>query len=290
MKNYSSIVTKRIVLPLLATVAMTSCGNLPIKIDEGEVKDFFRQRLHVNVFNETTDEDVKTEISFGRDVAARVLGRTPLYKDKNQNRYVALIGTALASFSNRPELNYHFGVLDSDEINAYSAPGGYIFITRGALELAENEAELAAILAHEIAHIIERHIVDSLNIRAIDDSGVAGLGRLIGASSDTARVALTQAIDEAIKILFEKGYSQQQELDSDRIATMMLANAGYDPMALHSYLGKAHSADFETDAINTTHPPSQARLISLENLIKEEQLDQVQQARNSARFNHYVIK
>ncbi|MFC1750124.1 M48 family metalloprotease [Pseudomonadota bacterium] len=273
-----------------ALLVLGACTTLSSDEESTDGNPSFRQRMHVNVLNETTSEDIKAEINFGRDVAARVLGRTAIQKNKALNKYVSLIGTALAAHANRAELQFHFGVLDSDDINAYSTPGGYIFVTRGAVNLAENEAELAAILAHEIAHITERHIVDSLNIRATDASGAAGLGRLIGAGTDTARVAFTQAIDEAVNILFEKGYSQQHELDSDRVATLLLANAGYDPMALRQYLQRAHSVDHASESINTTHPPSRQRLMSLDRLIKEEQLDQIQQARNSARFNKYVIK
>ncbi len=271
-------------IPLL----ITGCAELSTT-KSGEPPSLYRARLHKEVLTNTTDEDIKAEIKFGRDVAARVLGRYPLYLDKELSRYVSLIGTALAAQSSRTELNYYFAVLDSKTVNAYSAPGGYIFITKGALEMAQDEAELAAILAHEIAHITERHIVDALNIRATDTSGSAGLGRLISAGTDTARVAFMQAIDEAVGILFEKGYSQQDELDSDRVATLMLANAGYDARALHRYLTRTQSLETES-SINTTHPPSANRLKRLEEIIVEEMLDETEQPRNQARFKSYVKK
>jgi len=248
----------------------------------------FRQRIHTMALSTTTADDVRAEINFGRDVAARVLGRFPLLHDEALTRYVSLVGTALAVQSGRPELSYHFAVLDTDTINAYSAPGGYIFITRGALELAQDESEMAAVLAHEIAHVSERHIVNALHIRARDTSGATGLSKLLGAGTDTARVAFTQALDQAVKILFESGYSQQDELQADRVATLLLVDSGLDPLALRRYLARAHSRDNEAQAINTTHPPSAERLASLDRLIREEHLADLDGARNTTRFGHYV--
>lgn len=248
----------------------------------------FRLRAHSQALSDTTEEDVKAEINFGRDVAGRILGRFALLKDEQQTHYVNLIGTALASQAGRGELNFYFAILDSDSINAYSAPGGYIFITKGALLLAEDEAELAAILAHEIAHVSERHIVNALNIRASDNSSAAGMGRMLSAGSDTARVAFMQALDQAVAILFESGYSQQDELDADRVATLLLVNSGFDPLALRRYLGRAQGAANETQTINVTHPPSQQRLASLDQLIADEALNELDLARNTTRFNHYV--
>ena len=264
-------------------LGLTACASMGT--EDGQS---FRLRANSHALMQTSTADVEAEIEFGRDIAARVLGRYGLLKDSPKNRYISLIGTALAAHSNRTELSYHFAILDSDKVNAYSAPGGYIFITRGALALAEDEAELAAILAHEIAHISERHIVNALNIKATDKSAGAGIGRLLSAGTDTSRVAFFQAIDQAVAILFEKGYSQQDELDSDRVATLLLAEAGYDPLALRRYLQRAQQADNQTGEINTTHPPSRNRLQSLNRLIEEEQLDSLQLSKNKTRFEQHV--
>ena len=249
----------------------------------------FRLRTNQIAGMRTTASDVEAEINFGRDVAARVLGRFPLFQNAELNHYVNLIGTALATHSSRSDLNFHFAVLDSDTINAYSAPGGYVFITRGALAQAQDESELAAILAHEIAHISERHIVNALHIRASDSGGAtAGLGHLLGGSSDTARVAFSQAVDQAVAILFQNGYSQQDELEADQVGTMLLAQSGYDPLALRRYLERVQSLDKGSAALNTTHPPSRQRLRALDRVIDEEHLADLHLVRNSTRFKHYV--
>lgn len=267
----------------LAIAALLLCGSA-VAAEQSS----FRLRSHTVAALTTTASDVAAEISFGRDVAARVLGRLPLQRDEALTRYINLIGAALAAHSSRSDLDFHFAVLDSDGVNAYSAPGGYIFITRGALQLAQDEAELAAVIAHEIAHVSERHIVKALNIRASDSSSSAGLGRLLSGSSDTARVAFGQAVDQAVVILFESGYSQQDELAADQVGTLLLAQSGYDPLALRRYLERAQALEQGSAALNTTHPPSGQRLGALDRVIAEEQLQELTLVRNSTRFKRHV--
>ena len=250
----------------------------------------FRQRLHAIELKEQSEADIETETIFGRNVAGRVLSRFKLDRDRDLNRYINLLGVGLASHTARPELSFRFAVLDADEVNAYSAPGGYIFVTRGAVFAARDEAELAAVLAHEIAHVNQRHIVKALNLKASDVSAGVGLSRLLGASGDVARVAFSQVVDKAVAILFEQGYSQADELDADRVATLLLALSGYDPTALKRYLQRLPSRHGETVAINTTHPPSERRLIVLSRLLEEERLSSEGFRQNRERFNRYVRK
>jgi predicted Zn-dependent protease len=203
--------------------------------------------------------------------------------------YVNLVGAALALHSPRSELTYYFAILDDDSINAYSAPGGYIFITKGALLFANDEAELAAILAHEIAHITQRHIVKELNIRARDSSGLSGLTRLLGGSADTTRAALGQAVDQAMEIFFNKGYRIEDELEADRIALLLLAQSGYEPTSLLRYLTRAEQAKASnTEQTAHTHPASDKRFDSIQKLIKEEGLTDTQFYNEKQRFDHYV--
>jgi predicted Zn-dependent protease len=249
----------------------------------------FRHRIHSQALTITTADDVKAEISFGQNVAARILGRFNIYDDAELNHYINLVGTALAANSDRSDLKFRFAVLDTDSVNAYSAPGGYIFVTRGAIALMEDEAELAGVLAHEIAHVSERHIVNALNIRATDSDAGSGLSRLLGAGNSTTQVAFTQAIDQAVEILFARGYQQQDELDADRVGTLLLAATGYDPLALKRYLERVQSLDDENSrAMNTTHPPSRQRLLNIEQTVTEEGLESINLARAKTRFDRYV--
>ncbi len=245
----------------------------------------FRLREHQLALRAPSHADLEAEVTFGRDIAARILGRIPLYQDRTVNRYVTLVGRALTLQGNRPELDYHFAVLDDDAVNAYSAPGGYIFVTRGALALMEDEAELAAVLAHEIAHVNLRHIVQRFNVRGREDSGIGALGRLLGAGGDSARIAFAHAVNQVMALLFETGYNQSDELEADAEATLMLAAAGYDPTALRRYLTRLGK---NPERQGKTHPSSRARLAALDRLIDGQGLAGLDFPTAAERFHTHV--
>lgn len=248
----------------------------------------FRIRKHQSIKQDFTAEDVSREIRFGQKVAARLLGMEKLHKNPALNRYVSLIGASLALQAPRNELDYYFAVLDSDHINAYSTPGGYVFITRGALAAAHDESEVAAILAHEVAHITERHVVKDLNIGAGDTSNFSGFARFLGASGNTTQVALQQAVDKAISIIHEQGYKLRDEFQADRIAILLLAQTGYDPLALSRYLTRVEQHSGSGDRQSRTHPAPQERFTRMADLIKLENLGDLNFARAAARFNTHV--
>jgi len=161
-------------------------------------------------------EDIQAEIAFGREVAARLIGRYRLYDNESVLKYVTLVGRTLTQNTNRPEIEFHFAVLDTPEINAYAAPGGYVFVTKGALEKMQDESELAGVIAHEVAHISEKHVVKELKIKGDESSATAGLARLIGGTSDAARSAFAQAVDKAMDVLLKDGYKREDEVQADR--------------------------------------------------------------------------
>jgi len=232
----------------------------------------FHTRLHQTTGNAFYTTDIVAEIQFGKKVAAKVLGRETLYENEQLTRYINLIGKTLALHSKRNELEFHFAVLDKPIPNAYSTPGGYIFITKGAIDAANNEAELAAVLAHEIAHITERHIVRQLRILGSEKAHIAGLVRFLGASGNTAQVALTQSVDKAVSLLFETGYNVEDELDADAVAMILLAETGYDPLSLKHYLHRLAQQTKDTDQQHQTHPSNTQRFTQLNNIIKTERL------------------
>jgi predicted Zn-dependent protease len=215
------------------------------------------------------EDDIKAEVQFGREVAGRILGRYKLYDDEKLTRYVNLVGKAVAANAGRPEIEFRFGIVESDVVNAYAAPGGYIFITKAALDMVRDESELAAMLAHEIGHVANKHIVKELNIRASDDSPVGGFARMLGASGDPAKIAFLKAADKAMEILIENGYRKEDELDADRTGTVLLALSGYDPTALKKYLQRILS-DEKRDS--QTHPASGDRIAAIDKVISEEAL------------------
>lgn len=231
-------------------------------------------------------DDVAEEIRFGREVAARIFGRHGMFDNQEVTTYVNLVGLSVAQQTNRPELAFRFAVLNTDEINAYAAPGGYIFVTRGALLKMQDEAELAGVLAHEIHHVTGRHIVRELNIQGADGAAAAGLARLIGGSTDAARAAFSQAVDQAIEILFRNGYKREDEVQADRTAVLSAALAGYDPGALARYLERIGGIkEKATDVLAKTHPASGDRIAWIRAALQQEGMDPAQFKAGKDRFS-----
>lgn len=230
-------------------------------------------------------EDIKAEIRFGREVGARVLGRHALEDHTALTRYVNLVGRGLALNSARPELEFYFGVVRSDAINAYATPGGYVFVTTAALHVMQDEAELAAVLAHEIAHVTERHIVRALKIRGAAASPEALLAQIVGSVGDPARTALQLAVDQALEILFDRGLDKENELDADRYATLMLVNSGYDPQALKRYLTRVRGLRADATAeVSRTHPSFSERLLHLKAVLARDGVGEMQLTKARTRF------
>ncbi len=128
----------------LFVVITALCVLLPGELIAAGSGAKFRQR--VSSGDEGLSSDIDEEVRFGREVAARVIARYGLYDNPKLMKYVNLVGHVISRTTNRPELEFHFAVLNTDEINAYAAPGGYVFVTRGALLRMRDEAELAGVL------------------------------------------------------------------------------------------------------------------------------------------------
>jgi len=254
----------------------------------------FRTRVHQNSASLNTVDDIEAEINFGQIISARILGQFKEYKNKKLKRYVTLVGKSLAMNSSRDEIDFHFTILDADFINAYSAPGGYIFITKGAIKAMRNEAELAAVLAHEIAHITEKHIVNEFKIKGKDNSATAGITNILGSSSSSAKVAFSLSVDNAVNKLIKKGFKKEEELESDKVALLLLAATGYDPSSLRRYLKRAKRIDKKTKSRKkhkATHPPTSKRIRSLLTMAKKEGLHRLKLPKAKKRFRKYgVIK
>lgn len=257
-----------LIIALLGLAFLRPAGPLGA---EGDAS--WRQRLPAAEAAVATD-DVQEEIIFGREVAARLVGRYTLYDNERVTRYVNLVGKAIVLNANRPELEFHVGVLNTDEINAYAAPGGFVFITRGALMKMQDESELAGVLAHEVGHIVERHVVNELHIRGTESSAAAGLARLIGGTSESARIAFSQSVDKALDMLFTTGYKREDEVQSDRDAMLFCTLSGYDPAGLVRYFERLNAIKGKnTEVLDKTHPSYEARIARLKGIIAEEGME-----------------
>jgi predicted Zn-dependent protease len=221
---------------------------------------------------ELTRED---EYFLGRAVAARVLGMYQLYdRDPAMVSYLNSICQAIVINSSRPDVfnGYHVGILNTKEINAIATPGGHIFITRGLLECANSEDALAAIIAHEVAHIQLHHaaaiIADQRlvnDLSQVTDRAASVASRGLSLKDRTA--LFSRSIGAMVTTLFRNGFAQEQELEADAAAAGLLVSAGYDPSALVAMLGVLERVQpLHPGGFNTTHPPPAVRIASLRNI------------------------
>lgn len=232
-----------------------------------------------------SEADIDEEMTFGREIAARLLGQFKLSDNKELQKYVNLVGTTLTRNCNRPELDFHFAVIESGEINAYSAPGGYVFVTTAILEKMENEAELAGVLAHEIAHVAERHIVKELGLKGVEKSAMSSLAALIGGASKSAGIAFTQAVDKAVDLILRDGYKKEDEMQADADAVLLCAFSGYDPSGLVTFLEKVGKIK---GSVGKTYPVYDLRLVTLQRAMSDEGIAGMKLALNTERFTRTV--
>jgi predicted Zn-dependent protease len=272
---------------LLSALVVVSSLTSPLSLSADESEANFRQRASAS--DEISISDIAEEVRFGREVAARIIARLGLYDNPELMKYVNLVGNVLAMNAGRPELEFHFAILDTDDINGYSAPGGYIFVTRGALANMQDESELAGVLAHEMGHVVEKHVVKELNIKGQSMSSVSSLAVLIGGSSESARLAFSQSVDKAMDVLFKNGLKREDEIQADRDAVLFCAFSGYDPAGLPRFFERINKIKGkETAIIDKTHPPFNDRIAWLNGMIKEEGIDSGNYKTDKDRFVEYI--
>ncbi len=172
------------------------------------------------------------EIAVGRQADVQIKQQYKVYESKALQDYVNRIGQKLAKQSHRPELQYHFTVLDSPEVNAFALPGGYVYITRGIMAYLNSEAELAAVVGHEIGHVTARHGVRQQSAAQAANLGLSIASIFVPELGSAAGQNLTNVIGGALL----SGYGREHELESDRLGAQYLARAGYDPQAIISIL------------------------------------------------------
>jgi predicted Zn-dependent protease len=207
--------------------------------------------------------DEPREIEIGRQLAAVLLGSKPLHRDPALQRYVNRLGRWIALQSARPQLPWTFGVLDDPGFNAFAAPGGYVFVTKGLVDRVD-EAELAGILAHEITHVTAKHHLQALSVKARSGLATQLLGSQLRNNLGGAISAQMLALG---RDLYSSGLDQGDEFDADRQGVALAARAGFDPYGLPAVLQQLRSAAPDNPLFTlalSTHPPAQRRLEQLE--------------------------
>lgn len=199
-----------------------------------------------------------TEIKIGQGIAANLLGAAPPVADPALQAYVNKIGGWVALQSDRPELPWRFAVLDTDSVNAFAVPGGYVFLTRGLLLLMRDESELAGVLAHEISHVVERHALKTMR-----KGELAALGGEV-----LANLAAKEGAEDMQKVInvgtdvYNRGLDKKDEFAADVEGAVLAARAGYDPYGLLAVLQTLSSINPQDDAVALmfkTHPAAEQR-------------------------------
>ena len=207
------------------------------------------------------------EYYLGRAVAATILSKYPPVEDSSLTTYLNKVASVLAAHSSRPETfgGYHVAVINTSEINALSAPGGYIFVSKGFVQLLTTEDELAAVLAHEIGHIANK---DGLS--AISSSNLTGALQIIGKEAASASMsgspafnqlneAFGSSVNEVAGTLLDKGYSRSQEYSADAYAVTLLQRTGYKVSSVKSVLEKLDNVTNQSGGWFETHPSAHKR-------------------------------
>ncbi len=164
------------------------------------------------------------ELEKGRELHAEMLQQNPIYQDLELQAYVEKVGQKMAAVSHRPELDYVFTIIDSPDINAFALPGGFVYVNRGLLTYLNSEAQLAAVLGHEIGHVTARHAVRQQT--AARSANAASIALIFATGVDLRET--TSLISGALI----SGYGRDMELEADSLGAEYLSKAGYDPLAM----------------------------------------------------------
>lgn len=205
------------------------------------------------------------EYYLGRSVSATILSRYDLYKNQSPSLYLNKVGAVLAAHSSRPETfgGYHIGILNTDQINAVSAPGGFIFISKGFLKILDSEDELAAVIAHEIGHVALQHGLSAVSESNLTDALQIASKEALSSSSNMAVSELNSlfgdSVNEVAGTLLDKGYSRSQEYNADTYAAKLLKEAGYNPAALKGVFAKLETVSEKSGGWFDTHPSGEKR-------------------------------
>jgi len=266
----------------------TSIGVSTGAINESQANSIKKSSKAVaRSFQDFTPEQ---EYYIGRSLGAIIVSKYKPYTNKKANMYINLLGQTLARASDRPEIfgGYHFLILESDEINAFATPGGFIFVTKGMLRCCKNEDAVAATLAHEIAHVQFKHGLQAIKKSRITAALMALVlegGKLYGSE---ALSKLTQnfgdSISDITKTMINNGYSRSFERQADMASIGILKRLGYNPNSLVDMLNvmqkrlKPGGLDFAN-----THPSPSNRIADIQSSIGKYTVDKTSGARK-ARF------
>jgi len=207
------------------------------------------------------------EVQMGQQYAQQINAQLPIVEDAEVNRYINVLGDSIAKLSDNRNLDWHFFIVNTDEVNAFAVPGGFIYVNRGLIERADKMDQLAGVLGHEIGHVINRHTVKQMQKQQEANVGVTLACILTNVCNSQASQA---AINVAGSALFAK-FSRQDETEADEVGIQYVTRAGIDPRGIpemfRKLLEERQSAPSALDAWFSTHPTEESRITDTNALI-----------------------
>lgn len=201
------------------------------------------------------------EVGVGQGVVENVEQQYPVYKNAEVNRYISGLGQQIVGICDRKDVTYHFTVLDTPVVNAFAAPGGFVFVTTGLLKAAENEAEVVAVMGHEVGHVVARHGAQRIQ----SQYGIALAAQLAGL--DKQSELFQGMVGLGVNVALQ-GYSRENELEADHYGALYAARLGYDPHGEVTFFEKLKKLEKGNPGILeqwlASHPPTAVRIQEFE--------------------------
>jgi len=208
------------------------------------------------------------EVEIGQQTAAEVNAQLPMLRDPQIDGYVNSLGRSIASRTSRADLDWHFAVVNTDVINAFALPGGFVYVNRGVLSRASNESELAGVLAHEIEHVVQRH-----SVKQMEQAQQANIG--VTLACVLTRVCENQAAQAAIQVggtaVFAR-FSRDDEVQADEGGFQNMVRAGINPRGMLTFFQKllAEEGSGGSGGVNAwfaDHPGTQDRMADIQRML-----------------------
>lgn len=249
----------RRLLAVAACLLLAGCAGM----DLGGIKLDSVATAAGAVASSRKDFTPEEERALGRVVAARVIGNYGFWKNDSQTRYLSLVGQTVARQVGRPGTVWRFAILDTDAVNAFSCPGGYVLVTRGLLEACQSEAELAAVLAHECGHVAGEHVLKEIKRANLVSAGLKIVATQAGGGELSAD--LMQKIGEkGFDVLISRGMDRKDEYDADARGCRIASAAGYATTPYGEFLNRlatrmGSESGGALASLAKTHPPASER-------------------------------
>ena len=244
---------------LAAILALGLLAPIPARAQFIDLGDLVGKAKNAHGALHTIGEE--EEVKIGGNLAGLILGAAPLVQNPAEQHYVNAVGRWLSLHCERPGLPWKFGVIDSSDVNAFSAPGGYVLISQGLFDRLRNESELAAVLAHEIAHVVRKHHIKALQ-HSMGNALFGDVGRTVAGGQGGVTGQLTSGLINGGRNMFMRGLDKEDEFEADRMSVVIASRSGYSPYGMVGVLQTLSAAPAQGAfaLMFATHPPAADRI------------------------------